>query len=163
MLKSGVIFAFVALFLGLGLTLISPICIPCLAIFLGLAAGYVANVFDKPTLQNKAVKAGALAGVLSGLGSLVGQIIGQGINMALVGPGGMSEIYRQLGIQVSGDMETIYYAGQIGLGCCVGIIALGIMAGLGALGGVLWWSVAGQKAAAAQPNYYDIPPYNPPS
>jgi predicted PurR-regulated permease PerM len=164
MVKSGVIFAVVALVLALGFTLLTPICIPCLAIFLGLAAGYVANVFDKPRVQGQATKIGALAGLIGGVGGLIGQFIGQGINAAMVGPQGLTQIYQQLGIQIPAEMSSTYYwAGQIGLGCCIGIIALGLMAGLGALGGVLWWSTSGQKAAAAPPPPidYNIPPTNP--
>ena len=57
MTKSGLIFGAVTL-LAAGLTgVISlQICAPCLALFLGLGAGYLAGVFDKPADNNRAAR-----------------------------------------------------------------------------------------------------------
>jgi hypothetical protein len=42
MWKSGLIFAVILLLLGTGVSLLSPLCVPCLTIFVGLGAGYLA-------------------------------------------------------------------------------------------------------------------------
>jgi hypothetical protein len=145
MLKSGLIFGVVALFLSAGAALLSPLCVPCcLALFLGLGAGFVAGVFDKPGDNNTATKSGALSGAIGGVGALVGQSIGAVINGALVGPEGTARILEQLGLPSGG-----YWAGLFASGCCLGILDIALMAGLGALGGILWWQISGKKAAIA--------------
>ncbi len=149
MLKSGLIFAGIALLLAVGSTVvISPLCVSCLAFFLGLGAGYVACVFDKPIENNAAVKAGALAGLISGVGNFVGQAIGTAINAVIVGPEGAAAFMRQLGME-PGAMEGVvagYWGGLIGSVCCGGAVVLLLAAGLGALGGILWWQMTGKNS-----------------
>ena len=41
---------------------------------------------------------------------------------------------------------------SIGMGLCGGLVNVVIMAGLGALGGYLWYRFVGSKAAPAAPN-----------
>ncbi|MAT43288.1 MAG: hypothetical protein CL609_13190 [Anaerolineaceae bacterium] len=76
MFKSGLILGIVGLILGIGITLLTPICVPCLALFLGLGAGFLANVFEKPMVQNRAVKSGAYSGAIAGIGIILGQVFG---------------------------------------------------------------------------------------
>ena len=147
MLKSGLIFGAIATLLSVVAALVSPLCVPCLAIFLGLGAGYLAGVFDKPIDNGGASRAGALGGLISGIGALLGQLIGAGINGAIVGPENASRIIEQLGLpNAGGDFSTSYWCGLIGGGCCLGIFDIALMAGLGALGGLLWWQISGKKA-----------------
>lgn len=149
MLKSGFIFGVVALLLAAGASLLSPFCVPCcLALFLGLGAGFVAGVFDKPGDNGTATKSGALSGVIGGVGALVGQLIGAVINGALVGPEGAARILEQLGLPSSGSAGG-YWVGLFASGCCLGILDIALMAGLGALGGILWWQISGKKAVVA--------------
>jgi len=149
MVKSGLIIGFVALLLTAGVVLISPLCAPCLALFLGLGAGFLAGTFDKPMDNSQSAKSGALGGVIAGVGALLGQLIGGAINGAILGPQGASEILRQLGISNGADPGS-YWAGLIGSACCFGILDLALMAGLGALGGILWWQISGKKNASFQ-------------
>jgi len=145
MLKSGLIFGLIALLFGIGLSLLSPLCVPCLTIFLGLAAGYVANVFDKPA-QGAAVKNGALAGLIGGAGAMIGQAIGGGLNILIAGPEQTAEIMRQFGMPTGGDQFAAgYWVGRIGSVCCTGVFDIILMAGLGALGGLLWWQFSGKN------------------
>jgi hypothetical protein len=147
MLKSGLIIGFVAFVFGAGITLLTPLCVPCLAIFLGLAAGGLAGAFDKPLNTGAAAKTGALAGVIGGLGAVLGQMVGAGVNATLVGPEAARQVLRQFGMPVPsvGDFGAAYYLGVFGSACCVGLLDLALMAGLGAVGGLLWWQLAGQK------------------
>jgi hypothetical protein len=155
MVKSGIIIAVVALFIALGVTLVFPYCTPCSAIVLGLAAGYLVGVFDKPTTQNAATKSGAIAGAIGGAGALLGQMIGAVINGFTVGAANASDIVEQLGIPMEGLTTQNYWASTIGINCCLGLVGVGIMAGLGALGALIWWSTTGKKQ--------QLPPVVPPS
>lgn len=129
----------VAFVVALGGTVVTPLCTPCLAIFVGAFAGYLAGVLDKPAEKSAAVKAGALAGLLAGLGAALGQIVGAVINGASVGPEGAIQIMRQFGIYGSGgDVSTAYWTSLVISTACFAIFNLGLMAGMGALGGLLW-------------------------
>lgn len=148
MLKSGLIIGGVMLVLAIGGSLLSPLCVPCLALFAGLGAGYLAGMFDKPGLQNTTVRSGASAGAIGGVGALIGQFIGGGINAVMVGPEGAQQLLQQLSPELAGSSDpTFYYAGVFGLACCVGLFNVGLMAGLGALGGMLWWNMTGKNQA----------------
>lgn len=152
MLKSGLIFAAIALVLAIGsAVIISPLCVPCLALFLGLGAGYVAGMFDMPADNAATIKAGALAGAIGGAGGLLGQLIASAINAVLVGPEGAMQLMRQLGIDPGAAGAQGYWGGLIGGTCCFGLLDVALMAGLGALGGLLWWQLVGQKAVAVVP------------
>ncbi len=155
MVKSGLILGIVALLLTAGIVLISPLCSPCLVIFLGLGAGYLAGVFDKPLTNGATAKSGAIAGVIGGVGSLLGQIIGGAINGAIVGPEGAADILRQFDMGGSAMDPTTYWGVLVGTACCIGILNIALMAGLGALGGILWWQITGKKNAATpqMPSY----------
>lgn len=139
MKKSALIFGVIAFVVALGGTVISPLCTPCLVLFVGAFAGYLAGVFDKPVEKPAAVKGGALAGLLAGIGVILGQIVGAIINGASVGPEGAMQIMRQLGISGgTGDVSTAYWTSLVVSTACFAILNLGLMAGTGALGGLLW-------------------------
>jgi hypothetical protein len=145
MFKSGLIVAGVMLFLAIGVSLLSPCCVPCLAILAGAAAGYLAAVFDKPIAPGDSAQTGAAAGGIGGIGALIGHVIGGAINAVMVGPEMMEDILYQLGLPASSD-PTTYYAGAIGGTCCFGVLEVALMAGLGALGGWLWFQTTGKDA-----------------
>jgi len=147
----------VALLLAIGAALLSPLCVPCLTLLLGLGAGYLAGAFDKPSEKRGSTKSGAIAGAIGGAGALIGQAVGAVINSQLVGPGGAIQLIRQLGIQLpSGatpaDIATGYWGGVIGSTCCLGLFDVALMAGLGALGGLLWWQMSGSKRSVLPPS-----------
>jgi hypothetical protein len=139
MKKSALIFALVAFVAIILVSLITPFCTPCLALLVGALAGYLACVFDKPVEKSVAVKKGALAGLLGGIGAILGQIVGSIINGATVGPQGAADLLRQLGLSTGGaSMDSTYWIALVISTLCFGLLNIGIMAGMGALGGLLW-------------------------
>lgn len=150
MLKSSLIIGVAAFLLGTGIALLSPLCVPCVAIFLGLAAGGLAGVFDKPLSSSASAKGGALAGAIGGIGAILGQMAGAGVNAVLVGPEGAQAFMQQFGMPLpsSGNFGAAYYFGVFGSACCVGLLDIALIAGLGAVGGLFWWQMAGQKRLA---------------
>jgi hypothetical protein len=148
MYKSGLIVGIITLLLALGTTLVFPFCVPCLALLVGLAAGYLAGVFEKPVSLDAARKNGAIAGAIGGAGALLGQIIGAVINGYLVGPQNALQILQSFGFSTSPFMTPqFYWISTIGGNCCIGLISVLLMAGMGLLGGLLWWSITGSKSA----------------
>ncbi|MEJ2560830.1 MAG: hypothetical protein P8186_32340, partial [Anaerolineae bacterium] len=61
----------------------------------------------------------------------------------LLGPEQTADILRQLGLPASGDAST-YYAALIGGSCCFGLFEVLLMAGVGALGGLIWYQIRGK-------------------
>ncbi len=144
MIKAGLILGAVMLVLGVGGSLISPICVPCLAVAAGIGAGYLAGVFDKPLTSGGSAKVGAIAGAIGGAGALLGQIIGSILNSIWVDPQTVIDLMEQLGLPAAYDPGMVRIA-QIGGGVCFGLLDIVLMAGLGALGGILWQQIAGKN------------------
>lgn len=144
MLKSGLIIGVVMLVLTIGVALITPLCVPCLALLAGAGAGYLAGVFDKPSASGASAQTGAGAGAIGGIGALIGHLAGGAANVILVGPEGAANLLQGLGLPTSID-PTTYYAGAIGGACCFGLVEVLLMAGLGALGGLLWYQITGKN------------------
>jgi hypothetical protein len=148
MYKSGLIFGIVMLFVALGVTLVLPYCVPCVALLLGLAAGYVAGVFGKPAGQPLAVRAGAIAGVIASIGVVIGEMAGAVINASFVKPENLQQLLQTLGISGGITMTSNQiWASQLGVNCFLSLVSVALMAGLGALGGLLWWNGSGKKQA----------------
>jgi hypothetical protein len=146
--KVGLTTAVITFLLALGITLLSPFCLPCVAILAGLVAGYMSGVVDRPPTRNLVTGPGALSGLFGGLGMLVGQIAGSALNTMLVGPKGATELLQQLGVPIGAGTETGYYIGVIASVCCIGLFNIGLAAGLGALGSLLWWEITGKNNPA---------------
>lgn len=148
MLKSGLIAGAVTFILALGFALLSPLCVPCLALFLGLGAGFLAGVFDKPLDNGSSAKSGAGAGAIGGIGAIIGQMVGAVLNSIIIGPEGAAELMQQLGLPAAdpNNLGASYWVGVIGGGCCFGLLDVALMAGLGALGGLLWWQISGKQS-----------------
>ncbi|MEW6239311.1 MAG: hypothetical protein AB1564_00685 [Chloroflexota bacterium] len=152
MSKSGLIMAAIALVLAIGGTVVSPLCTPCLVLFLGAGAGYLAGVFDKPVEKSAATKSGALAGLIGGVGALLGQVGGSIINGVMVGPQGTAQLLRQMGLpSTGGDTVSIYWISLILSTVCFGLLDLALMAGTGALGGMLWHQINNKNATPPAP------------
>ncbi len=151
MYKSGLILGVVALFVAAGATLLSPLCAPCAAIFLGLGAGFLAGVFDKPSDNNAIAKVGAIGGAVGGSGAVLGQIIGAVINSYVMGPQGAQQFTQSLGLPTSGGpgFEGGYWVAVFGGAICLSLLDVLLMAGFGALGGLLWWQTTGKNATAS--------------
>lgn len=145
MLESGLIIAVVtfalAAFVG---GFITPLCVPLMSLFLGPAAGYLAGVFEKPQSSGRASRRGAWAGAIGGAGALLGHVAAALITVALVGPERAAEVKDALGMGAEVN-PSAYYLGAFGGGLCTALVDIALMAGLGALGGMLWYKMAGQK------------------
>ena len=147
MLKSGLIVGAVMLVLGTTFGFLFPLCVSCLAIFAGVGAGYLAGVFDKPADQGTAAKSGASAGAIGGGGALLGHLIGGMAAVAIQGPQAGAEIMRQLGLptDTSPAGTAGFYGGAFISTCCFGLVSVALMAGLGALGGFIWYRMTAPK------------------
>jgi hypothetical protein len=159
MVKSGLI-------IGAGtflLTLISglvqfQICAPCLALFLGLGAGYLAGLFDKKPTSGEAAQSGAAAGAIGGAGAILGHAIGGTAGFFLFGQQQAAELMEQLGLPSSSSSGAGQVIGAIGGSLCFGVVDLLLMAGLGALGGMVWYQISGKPKTP--PDAPVLPPIN---
>ena len=113
----------------------------------GIGAGYLAGVFDKPLTSGGSAKVGAIAGAIGGAGALLGQIIGGILNSLLADPQTVIDMMQQFDLPVAYDPGMVRIA-QIGGGVCLGLLDIVLMAGLGALGGILWQQIAGKNNTA---------------
>jgi hypothetical protein len=148
MYKSGLIFGAVMLVAGLVITLFLPYCVPCVALVIGLIAGYVGGVYGKPSDQPQATKSGAITGAIAGVGVILGEMIGAVINSVMVKPDQINQILKQFGFSTGTQLTTgQYWAAQLGVNCCLSLFSVALMAGLGAVGGLLWWNYNGKKQA----------------
>lgn len=84
------------------------------------------------------------------MGALIGGVLGGVGNAIIVGPAKTAAILRQFGL-TSDSTSASYYLGVLGAPCCIGLFDVALMAGLGALGGLLWYQISGKKATTPQP------------
>jgi hypothetical protein len=151
MIKSGIVLGIVSLIVILGSGLILPWLAPCWGIFLGLIAGYLAGVFDKPAASGDTAKKGAIAAVIAAVFGLVGGLIAGVINSLTVNPQDLVNLYKMLGLDIPNIDQTTIWVGQLGIACCIGFFNLALMAGFGAAGGALWWQTSGKNQASLTP------------
>lgn len=154
MLKAGLIVGGVTLVLGLIGGFIFPVlCIPCVALFAGTGAGYLAGQFDRPGVSNGAVRLGAQAGAIAGVAALLAHLIAGVGGAVMMGPEGAANLLSGLGLpDTSGSTDpTIYYASATLTACCLGLFEVALMAGTGALGGMLWFNTAGKNQGGVPP------------
>ena len=157
MVKSGLIFGAISAILILAsATILTPLCAPCLGLFLGILAGYVAGIFDKPTTSRDAVRKGGIAGVITGGLALAGSLLAGIINGAIINPSNLDAFYRTLGINNIPIDPTTIWIGQITGGCCIGLFNVFWMGILGVAGGALWFQISGKKLPGSM-----LPPQDP--
>ena len=150
MLKAGLIGAGVGFVLAIVSSLITPFCNPCLALLLGLGVGVLAGVWERPFTSGASAGEGAKAGAISAAGGLIGQMIGAVINGFIVGPEGVAEILRRFDTPVP-ITEQSYWLYNLGGNCLCGLFNVALGAGLGALGGLLWYQIGGKNQPPANP------------
>ena len=143
MLKAGLIGAGVGFVLALAAALITPFCNPCVALLLGLGVGVLAAYWERPATTGASAGEGAKAGAIAAAGGLIGQMLGAVANGFIVGPRGVAELYRQLNIQAPLTPRT-YWLYNIGGNCLCAAVNVALGAGLGALGGLLWYQIKGK-------------------
>ena len=128
-LKAGLIGLVVGGLFGLGITLLMPYCTPCAAVVIGLGAGFLACLWDKPSETSSSAGLGAKAGALAGVGHLGGQLLGMIANGLLVGPEGAADTLAQLGIDVPAMTSTNYWVSQVIVNGGCGLTSVAVAAG----------------------------------
>lgn len=152
MLKAGLIGLAVGGLFGLGVTLLLPLCTPCLAILVGLGVGFLACLWDKPASSGGGAALGAKSGAIAGVGHLGGQLIGMLMTrlrtdwaQVIETMEQLSEIWGQQGVDVSAVNESTYWTIQAAFNTGCGLTSVAVAAGLGALGGLLWYQTMGKN------------------
>ena len=160
MVKSGFIFGAISFILVLGFAvIITPFCAPCLGLILGLAGGYFAGVFDKPTDSGASVRKGGIAGAIAGALGFVGGLIGGVINGAMLNPSSVESFTRFFGINNFNITQAQIWSYQLGFGVCIGLFNIVWMAILGVAGGAFWYQISGKnRTMTALPPQEPIPP-----
>jgi hypothetical protein len=151
MLRSGLIIGAVMLVVGGILAFLFPLCVPCVALLAGAGAGYLTGLWDRPADNGQSIQRGAGAGAIGGVGALIGHLAGAGAAAAMLGPQAATDMMRQFGLDTGTGVDTspvAFYGGALATGCCFGLFEVALMAGLGALGGMLWWQMTGSKGSA---------------
>ncbi|PKN91188.1 MAG: hypothetical protein CVU44_20730 [Chloroflexi bacterium HGW-Chloroflexi-6] len=142
MVKSGLIVGAILFVLVLmASSILSPFCALCFPLFAGLGAGYLAGQFEKP-LPEDALKRGALAGALAGGIAIFAQFLAALINAIVLQNPQFNPGYL-FGTQPIDP--ALIWVGQIGGSVCIGLLNIGLMAGFGALGGLLWRKTVADK------------------
>ena len=93
MYRAGWIVGAVALFVAAGAALLSPVCAPCFSIFLGLGAGYLAGVFDKPATSTATSKVGAIGGAIAGFVNFIRKDWKRSTQRIGIGPAAASKLF----------------------------------------------------------------------
>jgi hypothetical protein len=152
MVKAGLIVGGITLVLALIGGFVFPLlCIPCVALFAGTAAGYLSGQFDRPGASNLAIQRGAQAGAIAGIAALLAHVIAGVASAVTVGPEGAAELMQQFGLPADPGNPTVYYASAAATACCMGLFEIALMAGTGALGGMLWFNTAGKNQGGVPP------------
>ena len=147
-----VVIGFVAAVVG-G-TFNSQQCVPCIAVFVGLAAGYLNARLTQPETQALASRGGATVGAAGGLGALVGHVAGGLIGATRLGPNGVADLARSLGLDLPAGAASpaAFYQTTVGVAGCCGAVEILLMAGAGAVGGIIWYQqTRGQGQAPLPP------------
>lgn len=148
MVKSGLVMGAVMLVLALAAgAIITPLCTPCIAIFIGLGAGYLAGVFDKPALQSDAFRKGAVAGTIAGIFGIIGQVIAALVNATLL-PQFLGRAFHQPNLT-----PQVVLLGQLGTAFCVGLFNILLLAGLGVGGAAFWYAIQNRTQTPPPPSF----------
>ncbi len=113
---------------------------------------------SRRTLE-KAFVRGGIAGTIAGLAALVGQMIGQTVITFALGAGKTPEAcpLQLCSVASAPASQTAYTLSTLFYSFFCGLIVLAIMAGLGALGGMLWFRYNQNKKNNPPPNSGIIP------
>lgn len=149
MLKAGGIGAAVGFVATLILTLITSLCNPCAALFIGLGAGILAAFWERPAAGGEGALKGAEAGAIAMAGGLLGQMVGAVLNGVVMRSEQMAQLMRQLGLSLEYQQPAQYWAYLLGGNCLCALMGILLGAGLGAVGGLIGYQIWGKSAGAA--------------
>ncbi len=149
MLKAGGIGAAAGFVIALILTLITPLCDPCAALFVGLGVGVLAAFWERPATGGDGALKGAEAGAIATVGSLLGQMVGAVLNGIIVGPEKAAQLVRRFGFPFEYQSPAQYWAYLLVGNCCCGLGSVLLGAGLGAVGGLIGHQIWGKSTGSA--------------
>ena len=150
MRRSGVIFAAVMAVAAGILGFIFPWFVPCVALIVGAIAGFLGASFEQALTSGDATRRGAGAGAIAGIGAWAGHILG-GVASAAIGPNSAAALIERFGPSTDVSSPWAYYTAALGFGCCFGLVEIALMAGLGAVGGLIWFQARGPASRAGRP------------
>jgi hypothetical protein len=157
MAKSSMIMAPITLILMIITALLNYVCCVCsplAAAILGLIAGALCVYFEKPTDAEKSAVRGAVAGMIAGAAALVGETIGGTIIMLVAGSGKtpVACLPGFCNLASAPTSQTSWILSSFFSSCFCGLVLFAIMAGLGALGGRLWFWYIHRKTNTPPPD-----------
>jgi hypothetical protein len=135
-MRSGLLFGAINFLVNLGLGILFPLCAPLCAIVWGAGAGILSVVWTGPNRTQSPAQMGATAGAIAGIGAFLGLLIGGILQFTVLGgQDRAADLSRQLGLPVD-PSDPGYAAGQwlgtLGTSCCLSLVTIGVMAGVGA-------------------------------
>ena len=132
-------------------------CSPAVAIVLGIAAGYLTAFLEKPTDLERGAVRGAMTGAFAGAAALVAEFIGVGISQYMLNSSGNPQacLPGLCSLASTPMNQTSLILGELFYSCFCGLMLLPPMAGLGALGAVIWSKTSGKKQVAQPPDPVD--------
>lgn len=149
MIKAGLLGTVLGFIYVMGITLISPFCTLCITPLLGLGIGYLASQFDKPSKLEASLGRGIIAGAMTGLGTLLGQMLATLVNGILVTNWTeLPTLFKQFGLTQIPDTGE-YWQTTLTANSFCGLLNLAIIAGLGAVGGLIWFQRQNKKLLSA--------------
>ncbi|MBN2084010.1 MAG: hypothetical protein JW748_02210 [Anaerolineales bacterium] len=149
MLKSSLIAVPVTAIVILCTGFLSELCCcasPFTAVFLGLAAGALCALVEKPLHRDRALKRGAIAGAIAGFAAVPAQVLGEiAVALAIAGSGQVDISLFGLP-QASATVDLWNWALNAFFAASLyGLLAAAIMTGTGAAGGAIWFRVYRRK------------------
>lgn len=145
MIKAGLLGSVLGFIYVMSITLISPFCTLCITPFLGMSVGYLASQIDKPPKLETSLSSGGIAGSMTGCGALIGQILAAVINGILVTNWEeLPAFIRDLGLTQFPESGE-YWQTTLTANSFCGLLNLALIAGLGAVGGLVWFQQQNKK------------------
>lgn len=141
MIKAGLLGAVFGFIYTMAITLFSPFCTVCFTPLLGLGVGYLAGWADTPASFEASLRRSAVAGGITGLAVIVGQMAATLVNGVLVtNAEQLPKMLEEFGLgQFAVIDSTQYWQTTIIANSICSVLNLVIVAGLGALGGLIWF------------------------
>jgi len=151
MLKAGVIGAVASFIYVTSLTLLSPFCTLCFTPLLGIGVGYLAGQFDRPPKAETSLYRGAMAGGITGVVTAISQMLASVVNAILVtNSEELPKLMQEFGFSELVITETReYWQVTLSVNALCGVFNLFVIAGLAALGGLIWFQRQQREALSS--------------
>jgi hypothetical protein len=139
-LKAGFIGAIIGFIYITSLNLLSPLCTLCLTPLLGLGVGYLTGWFDKPQSGQDSLSRGMMAGMITGFAVVCGQMVAAVTNIIILSNlDEWPKLMTEWGLSPTIPNEAEYWQMMVGLNGFCGLLNLGVIISLSALGSLLWF------------------------